>query len=60
MLQAYQGFTGWGYGHPYDDGLGYTVNGEAADWMLSAKGVFAMSPELGPEMNTRFEVCACA
>jgi hypothetical protein len=25
----------------------YTANGEASDWMLFERGVYAMSPELG-------------
>ena len=27
--------------------IGYTANGEASDWMLGERGVYAMSPELG-------------
>ena len=27
--------------------IGYTANGEASDWMLHEKGIYAMSPELG-------------
>ena len=27
--------------------IGYTANGEASDWMLGARGVYAISPELG-------------
>ena len=25
----------------------YTANGEASDWMLGERGIFAISPELG-------------
>ena len=46
--------SGFGYGHPYDGGL-YSCNGEASDWMLNATGTFAMSPELGPQMNEEFD-----
>jgi len=27
--------------------VGYTASGEASDWMLLKKGIFAWSPELG-------------
>ena len=27
--------------------IGYTANGEASDWMLGERGVYALSPELG-------------
>ena len=27
--------------------IGYTANGEASDWMLHEKGIYAMSTELG-------------
>ena len=27
--------------------IGYTANGEASDWMLGERGVYAISPELG-------------
>ena len=27
--------------------LGYTANGEASDWMLAERGIYALSPELG-------------
>ena len=40
----------FGFGHPYDGGL-YTCNGEASDWMVSAAGILAYSPELGPEFE---------
>ena len=29
------------------ESIGYGADGEASDWMLSAAGVIAMSPELG-------------
>lgn len=40
----------WVYGQAWNSGL-YTVNGEASDWMYGVHGVFAMSPEVGPEFN---------
>ena len=33
-------------GNGYDD-LGYPANGEASDWMLAVRGIYAFSPELG-------------
>ena len=27
--------------------IGYTANGEASDWMLHERGIYAVSPELG-------------
>lgn len=43
--------TGLGYesGHAWDQL--YTVNGEASDWMYDAEGIFAFSPEVGPEYD---------
>ena len=43
-----------GVPHGYTLGNGaqtihYTANGEASDWMLHEKGIYAMSPELGIE-----------
>jgi len=29
--------------------IGYTANGEASDWMLQERGIYAMSPEIGIE-----------
>jgi len=31
--------------------IGYSANGEASDWMLHEMGVFAMSPELGLQLQ---------
>ena len=36
------------YGQPWTNGL-YTVNGDASDWMYEEFGIFAMSPEIGPD-----------
>ena len=27
--------------------VGYTANGEASDWMLHERGIYALSPQLG-------------
>ena len=54
IAASFGALTGFGYGHPYDGGL-YSCNGEASDWMLSARGTYAMSPELGPHMTAPFE-----
>ena len=27
--------------------IGYAANGDATDWMLAARGIYAFSPELG-------------
>ena len=27
--------------------IGYTANGEASDWMLGERGIYAISPEIG-------------
>ena len=29
--------------------VGYTANGEASDWMLAERGIYALSPELGTQ-----------
>jgi hypothetical protein len=42
------------YGHPWTGGL-YTCNGEASDWMLETAQIYAMSPELGPNMQDAFD-----
>lgn len=39
--------NGYNYGQPWNSGL-YTVNGDAADWMYSAHGIIAVSPEMAP------------
>lgn len=35
-------------GAPWENGL-YTVNGDASDWMYEDMGIYAMSPEVGPD-----------
>lgn len=39
--------NGYEYGQPWAKGL-YSVNGDAADWMYSEKGIYAVSPEVAP------------
>ena len=37
-------------GYTYGNGaitIGYTANGEASDWMLGVRGIYAISPEIG-------------
>ncbi|TYZ57514.1 hypothetical protein PybrP1_004256 [[Pythium] brassicae (nom. inval.)] len=41
------------YGQPWKESNLYTVNGETSDWMWQAHGVYAMSPEVGPEFRTK-------
>ena len=31
--------------------IGYTANGEASDWMLGERGIYALSPELGTKSH---------
>lgn len=40
------------YGQPWKESNLYTVNGETSDWMWQTHGVYAMSPEVGPEFST--------
>jgi hypothetical protein len=40
--------NGYTWGHPWESGFLYTVNGDVSDWMYDAHGVLAMSPEMGP------------
>ncbi|RYY37865.1 hypothetical protein EON62_00820, partial [archaeon] len=53
LAEAMSAVTGFGFGQPWAGTL-YSVNGEASDWMLEARGVYAFSPELGPHMNEEF------
>ena len=39
-------FNGYAIGTGIET-VGYTVNGEACDWMYGTKGIFAMTPEIG-------------
>lgn len=40
------------YGQPWKESNLYTVNGETSDWMWQKHGVYAMSPEVGPDFHT--------
>jgi hypothetical protein len=44
------------YGQPWKDSNLYTVNGETSDWMWNAHGIFAMSPEVGPDFSVSSEL----
>lgn len=44
------------YGQPWKDSNLYTVNGETSDWMWQAHGIFAMSPEVGPDFSVPNDV----
>ena len=37
---------GYSFGNAVDT-IGYTANGEASDWMLGERGIYAISPEIG-------------
>ncbi|CAK4624025.1 unnamed protein product [Aphanomyces euteiches] len=39
------------YGQSWKESNLYSVNGEASDWMWNAHGIYAMSPEVGPEFH---------
>ena len=40
--------NGYAWGHPWESGFLYTVNGDVSDWMYDSHGILAMSPEMGP------------
>lgn len=44
------------FGQAWAEATLYTVNGEASDWMFATRGIYAMSPEVGPayERNDGF------
>lgn len=39
------------YGQPWKESNLYTVNGETSDWMWQKHGIYAMSPEVGPDFG---------
>lgn len=44
------------YGQPWKESNLYTVNGETSDWMWQKHGIYAMSPEVGPDFGVADDV----
>ncbi|KAL7688766.1 putative peptidase M14, carboxypeptidase A, 1, 4-beta cellobiohydrolase [Plasmopara halstedii] len=49
-------YNGFAYGQSWKESNLYTVNGDASDWMWQAHGIFAISPEVGPEFDIAGEI----
>lgn len=52
MAREMTRYNGFKYGQPWKESNLYTVNGETSDWMWQTHGIYAMSPEVGPDFDT--------